>query len=276
MNLLVKALGRGKLSSRLRLRFTVVHDGTRIRVPIVDGIGLEHASLADPHLLPVLSRLLGLRSGAFIDVGAHTGETLLKLIATGDRRPYVGIEPQARAAAYLERLLEANRYEGAVIAAAFSDRNGVARLRLAGELDDSASIVEGFRSSEWESRQQVVPVVRGDEALAATAVGRVGVLKIDAEGAEAEIMLGLAGTIEQDRPIILCEVLPVYEETSPSGRLRRERSDAVVAFAGEHRYRLFRIRGSTLVQLDRIETHGELSLREYVLFPAEEDPSLLI
>jgi FkbM family methyltransferase len=273
---LIKLLTRLGLSSGLGLRFTVVHSGKRIRVPMVDGIGLEHASLPDPHLLPVLGRAVGLRKGAFVDVGAHIGETLVKLLATGHRRPYVGFEPQARAAAYLQRLLEANAYEGEVIAAALGDRNGVAGLRLSRALDDSATMIEGFRGDQGDLRRQVIPVIRGDDALDGTSAGHVGVLKIDAEGAEAEVLTGFTETIERDRPVILCEVLPVYDEATPTGRLRRERSDFVAGFAGEHRYRLLRIRGFTLEQVDRIETHSDLSLRDYLFVPVEEDASLLM
>jgi FkbM family methyltransferase len=268
--LLLRALRRIGVLSHLNLRLAVLHGARRVVVPVVGGVGLGHWALADPQLLPVIRIALRLRSGAFVDVGAHLGETLLKLFATGDRRVYVGVEPQPSAAAYIKRLLDANRYRGEVIAAAFGDRNGVAELRLTGELDDSATIVAGFRSDERERERRLVPVVCGDEALAAIGVARVGVLKIDVEGAEVEVLNGLAGTIERDRPIVLCEVLPVYDEASGVGRMRRARSDAVSAFAIEHRYRLLRIGEGALDSVDGIETHGDLSLRDYVLVPSEE------
>ena len=274
--LALRALRRAGLLSHLELEFTLVQAGRKIRVPILGGLGLEHWWFPDAQMLPVIRNSLELSSGAFVDVGAHIGETLLKLLLVDDGRPYLGVEPQPAAAAYLERLLEANRRSGHIFAAALGDRNGIAELQLRGRwLDDSASIVTGFRADEHAEKRRPIPLVRGDDALAAIGIGRVGVLKIDVEGAEIEVLEGLAETIGRDRPVIVCEILPIYNESTAIGQLRRARSDAIVGFARERRYRVLRVREGGVEPLSRIETHADLALREHVLLPEEQEEQFI-
>ena len=52
--------------------------------------GDEH----EPHLGAVIGELLRRREGAFIDIGVNVGQTLCKLLATGEKRRYIGFEPQ--------------------------------------------------------------------------------------------------------------------------------------------------------------------------------------
>ena len=262
---LLRALGRAGILRRLDLVVSVRHQGQRIRVPLSAGLGLGHQAMTEPHLLPALRGALGLRAGTFVDVGAHLGETLVKLLALGDGRRYVGFEPQPEAAEYVRRLLALNGVDGDVVAAALGDRDGTADLLLAGELEGSASIVPGFRRPDFYDRRTPVPVLRGDDAIEARPVG---VLKIDAEGAELDVLRGFEATISADRPVILCEILPVYDEGDAQGRLRREREDALIGLLAGHAYRLLRIEPSGAVQpLDRIETHGDLSRCDYACVP---------
>ena len=196
-------LSRDGASVELRLQ------GRPVTVPLWGGIGLDHAAIPDEYLVGVLRSLLGLREGAFVDVGAHVGQTLVKLLVIGDRRPYLGIEPKLRAAAYVEALLAANGREGdSVIAAAAGDSAGTALLAVAGDLDDSASLVAAEAAGRAGPGVRPVAVVRGDDALAVAGFDRLGLLKVDAEGAELEVLRGFATAIERDRPPILCEILP--------------------------------------------------------------------
>ena len=85
------------------------HGGARVTIPFEGGRGAEHRTITEPHLLGVLRAALEARRGAFVDVGAYTGQTLVKLLLIEPTRRYVGFEPQPPAAAYVARLLEANR-----------------------------------------------------------------------------------------------------------------------------------------------------------------------
>lgn len=268
----LRGLRKLGLLSRLNVVVGVDHLGRRIRVPITAGLGLDHRTIPDPELLPALRASLALRGGAFVDVGAFLGETFVKLLALGDERRYVGFEPQPRAASYLERLVAANRAGGdVVVTAALGERNGATVLLLARDIDETASIVEGFRPRDRYGHRWVVPLLRGDDALREAGVGPVGVLKVDVEGAELEVLRGFAATLESDHPVILCEILPIYDEATEIGRLRRTRADALMELLEGHGYRLLGVNpGGSVTPLDRVETHRDVALRDYACVPGAE------
>ncbi len=271
---IVGVLYKTGLLPSVNLVVPVRRRGRRIRIPVLAGVGYGHKTPIEPHVFPALTASLALRSGTFVDVGAHLGETLVKLLALGDARRYVGFEPQLAAAAYLRRLLALNRPAGdVVVAAALGERNGTAELLLEGELEGSASIVPGFRPADFYQRNTVVPLLRGDEAVEAVGARPVGVLMVDVEGAELDVLRGFEETIAADRPLILCEILPVYDEGLEHGRLRRERDDAFVDLLVRHDYRLFRIEPSGAVTaLEGVETHGDLRRCDHVCVPAADVP----
>jgi hypothetical protein len=61
----------------------------------------------------------------------------------------------------------------------------------------------------------------------------VGIIKIDVEGAEMEVLKGMSETIRLFRPVIICEVLYSYsEETVSVDRLRREELSDFLKEAG--------------------------------------------
>ena len=257
---------------RIATVMRVTHAGREINVPVVRGVGLVHRQVMEPHLGTSLRASLALRSGTFVDVGAHLGETLIKVLVYGSGHAYLGFEPNMRAAAYVQTLLAANPIQpGRVVAAALSDRCGVAELRLRNGLDDSASIVEGFRPEGEYTVRQLTPTLKGDVAI--DAVGPVSVLKIDVEGAELEVLRGCEQLIARERPVILCEILPLLDPSNELTRFRQDRADAVVEFVRRHGYVLLGIGPTGEVKvLDNVPAlpWSPSAMRDYVLLPEAE------
>lgn len=273
---MVRALAKTKLLDGVHIYPRVRLGGRTIRLPVVEGVGLSNFFWHEPWLDAVIRALLAARPGAFLDVGANLGQTLLKFLAYETGHRYVGFEPNPRCAWYLETLQRVNALHAvAVVPTGLSDRSRIASLYLNGDLDPAASAVAGFRPASEYSGSKYIPLHRGDEILDSLGIGDVGIIKIDVEGGELEVLLGLHGLIEKYRPCIICEILPVYDPDTPIGRLRRERTDAVESLLLPLGYRLYRLLHSgDLVPLERVETHGSLRRCEY-LFVHEGDTAAM-
>lgn len=186
------------------------HHGLRVRVLL--GADAARCLFAggriDPNEFAFLERALA-PGQVFVDAGANDG--LYSLFASrklGDRGTVLAIEPSARELARLKGHLELNRAGNVrVVAAALGAAPGRARLRLA---DEGHAGQNTFGTFGYEATRQAgteeVAVERLDDVLAREGIGRVDVLKLDVEGAEAAALAGAARTLAQSRPLLLVEV----------------------------------------------------------------------
>jgi hypothetical protein len=114
----------------------------------------------------------------------------------------------------------------------------------------------------------------GDEVLDVLKVSNPGIVKIDVEGAELEVLSGLRHTLEKSHPFIICELLPVYEEETVIGKLRRQRLDQVLSLLETLRYDLCRVDDDGALWLDTVETHSHLSKCNYLFVPQSHSQTL--
>ena len=68
----------------------------------------------------------------------------------------------------------------------------------------TGSFVEGY-SQNNEDRGILLRVVRGDPLISSMGLGKIDLVKIDVEGFEKNVLIGLKQTIEKHRPIIFLE-----------------------------------------------------------------------
>lgn len=134
----------------------------------------------------------------FVDVGAHVGYyTLLAAKAVGDGGRVYAFEPDPGNFALLVRNVELNGFRNVVLEnKAVAARPGARRLYLSpNNSGDHRLEVPG------EGRASVeVEAVCLDEYLAGR---RVDFVKIDTQGAEAEVLLGMKGTILANRHLVM-------------------------------------------------------------------------
>jgi FkbM family methyltransferase len=150
-------------------------------------------------------------AGAVLDVGANTG--LYALIAAAVAPVAVhAFEPYAPVRAVLERNVAGNRNLPGTIdvrAEAVGALPGEASLYIPsdahGLVETSCSLDPGFKDDVVSSVS--VPVTTVDEHRARSGVP-VGMVKIDVEGLEAEVLAGTTETLARDRPVVVLEVLP--------------------------------------------------------------------
>jgi len=175
----------------------------------------------EAHLIPVFQRILQ-SPGTFIDIGANTGQTLVKVLSIDSDRHYLGFEPQVECCFQVDRFLRINNITTAtIVPIALSSQNGMAQLFFNVAADVTASLVGGQMHSSW------ICARRGDEILTEMNVEEIAGIKIDVEGFEYEVLLGLASTLASKRPPIVFEVLTNWYggELLPDDRERAKRQE---------------------------------------------------
>jgi FkbM family methyltransferase len=147
-----------------------------------------------------------------IDIGANVGLfTLLlaNLVAPVGR--VLAIEPTEGALAYLYRNVERNHQSDRVVIfeGAVADRRGTATINVIAGMEEYSSIGSMVHPAiaGKEHRPLSVPCETVDHLTERFAL-RPGFIKIDTEGSEYAVLVGCRRTIEEHRPVILCEAWP--------------------------------------------------------------------
>lgn len=193
-------------SWRLRKAIAFQVQTDAITIPVYDGLGLGLLSDED-YLSAEIRVALSRGRGAFIDVGANVGKIMLELLRIDPAVPYLGFEPQIRAADYLSRLIELNGLSGShrVLPVGLADRSGVARIGKNAPTDVGATLsVDKWPVGTFDVSESIC-LFRGDEIL--DEIEDIAVIKIDVEGAENEVLDGLQRTISRHRPALIVEVM---------------------------------------------------------------------
>jgi len=147
----------------------------------------------------------------FFDVGANIG--YLSAVAAslvGPQGQIHAFEPVSAHCARLRQLAEANPdYRIAVNCCAAGETAGMAKLYVTREAGQS-TMVARYKSAPEIASIAEVPVVRLDSYIAERRLGRIALIKIDAEGFELPVLKGLSRYLGAggQRPPILCEIAP--------------------------------------------------------------------
>jgi len=252
---------------------TIYLNDRRIIVPSINGISYISSEI---WMFELLRELVSETKGIFLDIGVNVGQTLVKLKALDPDRDYVGFEPNPTCIYYVNELLKANRFSNCTLVpiGLFTD-DGLLSLGMYTDdpSDASASLIGEFRPGGIIRSQIFVPTFRYDRVASVLGLGSVGIVKIDVEGAEIEVLLSLTGMIQRDKPVILLEVVPTY-----SIAFRIERQKELEGFLHSISYTIFRVdktKTDGFAGLKRIESFTNLddsTLSDYVAFPDGQIP----
>ena len=155
------------------------------------------------------------RPGSIVDVGAHAGALTLPLAELEGAR-VIAFEPLPAAFARLEAAVRA-RYGGIP---AHLELRGAALGAMTGEKVLEVPVVAGVAQVEWASTVKDYEAMRaGDARIEAVqrftvpmlrlddlALPDLTAVKLDAEGAEQEVLQGAAATLRRCRPILSIEI----------------------------------------------------------------------
>jgi FkbM family methyltransferase len=239
----------------------------------------QRRGVHEPWLDEVFRAAFRCRDGAFIDVGANIGRTLLKVLALDDTRQYVGFEPQPSCSAIIHEFIRVNRLSRhTILPIGLGSENKTVKLLIGDtDFDPTASIVQSFRPDSFYTRHHYVCLRNGDEVLAELELRAIAVIKIDVEGAELEVIEGLSRTIRERQPFIVFEVLnfyliatnqPLAEQTIKFRQQRIERLEQLLRGFGHHIYRIVP-EGLEPVARIQPESTQDLTRANYVAVPRD-------
>jgi FkbM family methyltransferase len=238
-------------------------------IPLLGRQGYENLDLSEPWMTKVLLALRGIFNGHFVDVGVNIGQTLLKAYAVFDQLNYIGFEPNPACVNYVQELVRLNGLKNTVLLPiAIGAKTEMLRLNFfaSDKSDSSATIIENFKQNTAPDHFIFVPVY--DSSLVSPYLPEkpYSILKIDVEGAEMEVLTGLADWINKFYPVILLEILPVY---SAENKTRLDRQDKIEELLRSLNYKIARIKKKEPLELAWIDTfgiHSNIEDCDYLLY----------
>jgi FkbM family methyltransferase len=146
------------------------------------------------------------------DIGANKGSYLYWLSRWVPRGRVVAFEPQSQLAEYLRTACSALKFTNVSIEAkAVHAKAGTLSLFVPGTSDSPGASLSS-KISTWEQCRRIeVPVVALDDYF--TPQERIGVLKVDVEGAEKGVFEGAARILRQHSPLLVFECENRHLET---------------------------------------------------------------
>lgn len=165
-----------------------------------------------------------------LDVGANIGNH--SLFFSRYFRAVLSVEPNPLTLHVLRANAALSGADVRVLPMGFAERDGVLPFysNRAGNLGASGFAFAGGPTNAANGERIDCPVRRGDEVLRELAVGKIGLIKLDVEGAELSALRGLVECLLRDRPFVLFESLQT--EGEEGGR-------AIFRFLREHGYAEF-------------------------------------
>ena len=112
-------------------------------------------------------------------------------------------------------------------------------MRHKDELTDSCgSIISDLRPGRAFD-MDMIPCFRFDDIRQDLALGKIGFIKIDVEGAELEALTGMETSIQECRPIVLCEVL--FTDSKADLEIMKKRNSTLMQFLNRMNYVVYQI-----------------------------------
>ena len=232
----------------------------------------------DNSTFDAFKKILQIKSGAVIDVGANIGQTLNNVLLINAKREYIGFEPQSYAAAIIEIFINENNLEDkTIIPIGLSDKFSVEEFYSFGNdlsnfYNTGATIEKKFIDIQEEKcYQRKVILENGDKLLKNLNVRDISVIKIDVEGAEIKVLKGLKETINNKRPFIIFEMLPFSKRSISEEEFFYDCNSLIKNFK-DNNMEIFSIQRSFERKISLFsQTHLDLdsNVRDYVAVPNE-------
>ena len=277
IQMLKKLIKKTGLLDRIAFSKTIKIKEQKIKIPVILGSSCD---LSETWMISLLSYLLTKKEGAFLDVGVNLGQTLIKVKGIEPKRKYIGFEPNSTCVFYVKKLINNNQFQDCtIVPVGLFTEDSVLSLECISdsEVDPAASLIKNFRKNRVVYHKILVPAFRFQSIASILNIDEIGIIKIDVEGAELEVVKSLYPVFNDYRPIVLLEVLPVY---SNENTMRKERQEELERIFDELNYLFLRVDKTNknafigLRKIKNIGIHSDLNQCDYVVIPNEFAPKI--
>lgn len=238
-----RLLKKLRLFNNINLFPSIHYNNTKFTIPIIKTMGRSNLYLSrhEPWMLPFIENLVSLSSGVFIDVGVNIGQTLIKLKSIDPEVYYLGFEPNPYCVYYTNILIKKNKFKNTkMFPIGLSNENDLLKLKLNTEADRETSIIIDLKRPDRKSEDECyIKVCKFDDIKHFSRLNNVGIIKIDVEGMELEVIEGMQNLIARERPIIICEVLHAYSKETLE--YKKSRNKQLIQILTQLKYIIYRI-----------------------------------
>jgi len=275
-----------------RLRYMInIHvrtnlNGKELVIPANLESALENLSWTKSWKTEIIEALIDTNDVLFIDVGANVGQTLLDLHLTQPKTSYLGFEPNVVCVNYLNELIQKNsiqNYKIVPVGLAAESKCMQFFRHKDSPTDTCGSIISDLRP-ERSFDTDIVPCFRFDQIRQEIALGKIGFVKIDVEGAELETLIGMERSIREYRSIILCEVL--FTDSKAELSTTKSRNNKLMELLSSMQYAVLQLIKSPdvkhIIDVKKVQefptayyTSENAELCDYLFIPEENEEQIV-
>jgi FkbM family methyltransferase len=225
----------------------------------------------------ILGVLLKLNNDAFLDVGVNIGQTLCQVKSIDFKREYFGFEPNPACNMFVEELIRINKFPNVkIFPVGIFPNDSILELDL--YYDDLTNAGGSIIKDVWSysnikaHRTIIVPLMKYETITQRSPISKLGIVKIDVEGAELEALRALYKKIEEDRPIILMEVLSAFSYSNTAIINRQKQIVEILRELNYDFYRIIEFKAvgiSEIHKIDFFDPQYDHCQANYIFIPVE-------
>lgn len=255
----------GKVRSKLEgsNEFVMVNDGSDSIANDLYWKGIDSYEHITIHLFPRLLK----HTRVFFDIGANTGIYTLIAGSQDHEIEVHAFEPVDIAYVPLTKSININKFRKVYAnQIALSNFDGTSEFNLQKTVDSTIPLGSSLRKDMGDSANMRIIKVKTqklDTYVHENNISRIDLMKVDTEGTEDKVFEGGEKTINEHRPVILCEVL---SNTNIAPKLH--------AFFDSKKYNYYYVNDNLLEQVDKI-IGDPYVVSNYLLVPEEKNPQIL-
>ncbi len=250
---------------------------TSYYIHVKNGMGFQNLIVGYEDWLGKIFKILSIpKDSTVIDIGANTGQTLLKIVPFYPAIKYIAIEPNVHCKTYLDELCQINNFTNVkIFASALSNKIETTTLFYRYREDIMATTTPDYRKFTNYANSLDVSAITGDELCRKNNIDNISLVKIDVEGGEYKVILGLVDTLKMYKPFILCEILPTISESIEVSNFRKDIVSKLFKLICELEYTVINISQKRIIKTIN-DLSQDIQSCNYIFCPNGKEDTILL